>query len=255
MRVEVERSTDDPEFHVARAAKNDYMMDFIGDKTNSQVIDAIRENEGNWEEKLESFLIRLMKKGHFGPFEHPQITFAIKGVSRTLMAQLTRHRTGITFDIRSQRYVDFTDTAAEKLVVKPKSYTTEDHVGRNPDTPTPEEVEELTEVAPEDQFKVAQDTFDKAIHDSVQAYRNLVALGWPPEDARFVLPEGSKVNIYMTLNARTLQHIADMRAQADAQWEVRELTEAVLDLAEEWMPLTFGYYRDEMIHRKNRLAP
>lgn len=255
MRVEVERSTEQPEFHVARAAKNDYMEDWVADKSNDEIIRAIREDEGNWEEQLEAFLKRLMKKGHFGPFEHPQITFAIEGVSRSLMAQLTRHRTGITFDIQSQRYVDFTDKEAEELVVEPKSYSERDHVGRNPDTPTPEEVQERTGVPVGQQFEEAQATFEKAINDSVQAYRNLVALGWPPEDARFVLPIGSKVNIYVTLNARTLMHIADMRAQADAQWEIRELTDEVLDLAEDWMPLTFGYYRSEMVHRKNRLAP
>jgi len=255
MRVQVERSTDQPEFHVARAAKNDYMEDFIGDKSNDDLIQALREDEGNWEDQLRAFLERLMKKGHFGPFEHPQITFAIEGVSRSLMAQLTRHRTGITFDIQSQRYVDFTDKEAEELVVKPKSYTDRDHVGRNPDTPTPEEVQERTGVAVGEQFETAQETFEKAIEDSVQAYRNLVALGWAPEDARYVLPIGSSVNIYMTLNARTLMHIADMRAQGDAQWEIREMTGEVLDLAQDWMPLTFGFYREEMIHRKNRLAP
>jgi len=255
MRVEVERSTDQPEFHVARAAKNDYMEDFIGDKTNDDLVQALREDEGNWEDQLRAFLERLMKKGHFGPFEHPQITFAIEGVSRSLMAQLTRHRTGITFDIQSQRYVDFTDTEAEELVVKPKSYTDRDHVGRNPDTPTPEEVQERTGDAVGEQFETARETFERAIEDSVQAYRNLVALGWAPEDARYVLPIGSSVNIYMTLNARTLMHIADMRAQGDAQWEIREMTGEVLDLAQEWMPLTFDYYRSEMVHRKNRLAP
>lgn len=255
MDVTVDSSTDQPEFHVARAAKNDYMNGWVGEMENREVIDAVRESEGNWEEQLRSFLIRLLKKGHFGPFEHPQITFAIKGVSRTLMAQLTRHRTGITFDVQSQRYVNFTDEDAESLVVMPKSYTDPEHVGRNPDTPTPEEVEKNTGVPEDEQFERARETFDKAIKDSVQAYRNLCALGWAPEDARFVLPEGSKVNIYVTLNARTLLHIADMRAQGDAQWEIRELTEQMLDLAQEWMPLTFDFYRSEMVHRKNRLAP
>jgi len=255
MRVEVERSTEQPEFHVARAAKNDYMEDWVADKSNDDIIRSIQEDEGNWEDKLKEFLIRMMKKGHFGPFEHPQITFAIEDVSRTLMAQLTRHRTGITFDVQSQRYVNFTDQDAEELVVTPKSYTNREHVGRNPDTPSPREVYEKTGVAVDEQFEEAQETFDKAIQDSVQAYQNLVSLGWPPEDARFVLPEGSKVNIYMTLNARTVMHVADMRAQADAQWEVRELTENILNLAEDWMPLTFSFYREELVHRKNRLSP
>jgi thymidylate synthase (FAD) len=77
----------------------------------------------------------------------------------------------------------------------------------------------------------------------------------PPEDARFVLPIGTKVNMVFSLNARMLMHVADMRAAADAQWEIRTLTESVLDLASEWCPITFEHYESEMKHRKNRLAP
>jgi thymidylate synthase (FAD) len=50
-------------------------------------------------------------------------------------------------------------------------------------------------------------------------------------------------------------HVADMRAAADAQWEIREMTEDVLDIASEWCPITFEYYEQYMKNRKNRLAP
>jgi thymidylate synthase (FAD) len=52
-----------------------------------------------------------------------------------------------------------------------------------------------------------------------------------------------------------LMHVADMRAAADSQWEIRELTEEVLEKAAEWCPLTFAYYEEKMKGRKNRLAP
>jgi thymidylate synthase (FAD) len=52
-----------------------------------------------------------------------------------------------------------------------------------------------------------------------------------------------------------LMHVADMRAAADAQWEIRQMTEDVLELAEEWCPITFEHYNEEMKNRKNRLAP
>ena len=77
----------------------------------------------------------------------------------------------------------------------------------------------------------------------------------PPEDARFVLPIGTEVNMVMSMNVRMLMHVADMRAVADAQWEIREMTQKVLDLAREWCPITFEYYDAEMKNRKNRLAP
>jgi thymidylate synthase (FAD) len=52
-----------------------------------------------------------------------------------------------------------------------------------------------------------------------------------------------------------LMHVADMRAAADSQWEIRELTEEVLGKASDWCPLTFAYYEKTMKGRKNRLAP
>jgi thymidylate synthase (FAD) len=77
----------------------------------------------------------------------------------------------------------------------------------------------------------------------------------PPEDARFVLPIGTEVNMVVSMNARMLMHVADMRAAADAQWEIREMTEGILELAKEWCPNTFEYYEETMKNRKNRLAP
>jgi thymidylate synthase (FAD) len=59
----------------------------------------------------------------------------------------------------------------------------------------------------------------------------------------------------MSMNARMLMHVADMRAAADAQWEIRNMTEDILDLAAEWCPTTFEFYDEEMKGRKNRLAP
>jgi len=58
-----------------------------------------------------------------------------------------------------------------------------------------------------------------------------------------------------SLNPRTLLHIADMRAEADAQWEVRGMTNELLDEAAEYLPATMHIYNEELRGRKNRLAP
>lgn len=77
----------------------------------------------------------------------------------------------------------------------------------------------------------------------------------PPEDARFVLPIGTKVNFVMALNVRMLMHVADMRAATDSQWKIREVAEVVLGKASERCPLMFAYYEEKIKGRKNRLAP
>jgi thymidylate synthase (FAD) len=148
------------------------------------------------------------------------------------------------------RYVAFDDVDPEdvrdgEMVVVPPSATDPDWVGRN----------QQTDDFDEEDVRRREELFRETVTDAVESYQELLELGMPPEDARFVLPIGTKVNIVMSMNVRMLMHIADMRAAADSQWEIRGMTEEMLDLAAEWCPITFDYYEREMKGRKNRLAP
>ncbi|MFB6070775.1 MAG: FAD-dependent thymidylate synthase [Halanaeroarchaeum sp.] len=247
MEVRLLEATNDPEELICRAARNDYMEAFNADLSFEETMASV---EGETiEEKKETLIGHLLRHGHFGPFEHAQATFAVEGCSRTCMAQITRHRHA-SFDVRSMRYVSFedvdpADVAAGELVVKPPSVTDPDWVGRKNESGS---VDEETVARREE-------VFSEAVERAVESYQDLLDLGMPPEDARFVLPLGTEVNMVLSLNARMLMHVADMRAAADAQWEVREMTEEILDLAAEWAPITFEYYREHMKNRKNRLAP
>jgi len=89
---------------------------------------------------------------------------------------------------------------------------------------------------------------------ALRDYFQLISMGVPAEDARMVLPIGLRINLVMTVNARSLMHILDMRLPPNAQWEIRELCGALLDLAERWMPNTFEWYRENRAG-KHMLAP
>jgi thymidylate synthase (FAD) len=247
MDVRLLEATEDPEELICQAARNDYMKEFVADMSFEEVMETA--DGETIDDKQETLIHHLLEHGHFGPFEHPHATFAIEGVSRSCMAQLTRHRHA-TFDIQSMRYVSFDDVDPEdvregELIVIPPSATDPDWVGRNQQRGDVDEGE----------AQRREQLFKDTIENAVDSYQELLDLGMPPEDARFVLPIGTKVNIVMTLNARMLMHVADMRAAADAQWEIRGMTEDILELAEEWAPITFEYYNEEMKNRKNRLAP
>ncbi len=247
MEVTLLEATEDPEDVVCKAARNDYSDEFVGGQSLEATMETV---EGDTlAEKKETLIGHLLDHGHFGPFEHAQITFAVKGVSRSCMAQITRHR-HVSFDVQSMRYVAFDDVDPEdvregEMVVVPPSATDPDWVGRNQQKGS---VDEET-VAQRDEI------FRDTVADAVESYQELLDLGMPPEDARFVLPIGTKVNMVMSMNARMLMHVADMRAAADAQWEIRGLTEELLDIAADWCPITFDHYEREMKNRKNRLAP
>ncbi|WP_336344307.1 FAD-dependent thymidylate synthase [Halalkalicoccus ordinarius] len=247
MDVTLLEATDDPERVICTAARNDYMGEFVGDQSFEETMASV--DGDSLEEKQRTLIGHLLSHGHFGPFEHPQATFAIEGMSRSCMAQITRHR-HVSFDVQSMRYVAFDEVDPEavragEMVVVPPSATDPDWVGRNQRSGS---VDEAT-------IEKREEVFRESVSRSVEDYQRLLDLGMAPEDARFVLPIGTKVNVVMSMNARMLMHVADMRAAADAQWEIRELTERVLELAADWCPITFDYYEENMKGRKNRLAP
>jgi len=247
MEVTLLEATEDPEDLICKAARNDYSDEFVGGQSLEATMETIEGD--SLAEKKETLIGHLLDHGHFGPFEHPQITFAVKGVSRSCMAQITRHR-HVSFDVQSMRYVAFDDVDPEavregELVVTPPSATDPDWVGRN----------QKTDAVDEDTVAKRGEIFADTIQHAVESYQELLDLGMPPEDARFVLPIGTKVNMVFSMNARMLMHVADMRAAADAQWEIRNMTEELLDIAADWCPITFAHYEEHMKNRKNRLAP
>lgn len=231
MRVEVLRATPDPERLVWTCAHQCYTPDFAMD-------DKVPETH-------ENLLIDLLNRGHYGPFEHPQITFNIGGISRACLAQLTRHRIGVTFDVQSHRYtkVENAEPTPEYFVFPP--YLEEGVKGH---------ARGVGKVKLSSHPRAVAWEFRRAYKNALDTYRELLADGVPPEDARLVLPEGIKINLTMSANARSLMHILDMRLPPNAQWEIRELCERLLDLAEEWMPVTFGWYRQKRAG-KQYLAP
>ncbi|WP_135302903.1 FAD-dependent thymidylate synthase [Haloarcula amylovorans] len=246
MEVTLLEATDDPEDLVCKAARNDYSDEFVGGQSLSATMETV--DGDSLEAKKETLIGHLLEHGHFGPFEHPQITFAVEGISRSCMAQITRHR-HVSFDVQSMRYVSFDevdpdDVRAGEMVVVPPSATDPDWVGRNQQAD-----------ADEADIEKREEIFRNTVADAVESYQELLDLGMPPEDARFVLPIGTKVNMVMSMNVRMLMHVADMRAAADAQWEIRNMTEDLLDIAADWCPITFDHYEREMKNRKNRLAP
>lgn len=232
--------TPDPEKLVCLAARGDYHDGFVPDEGFEEIM-APLDGE-TLEDKMESLIRLLMKRGHYGPFEHVATTWGIKGMSRACMAQITRHRIA-SFDIQSQRYVDFGDQTPEDMCWPP-AFTAEEVKSREAGRHT-------IEMPPDERRKRVTEHYRQAI----ELYNDLTDAGVPREDARMVLPVGSRVNGTMTVNTRSLMHILDMRAAGDAQWEIRRVAEQMMERVSEEMPITFGLYKEELHMRPNRLAP
>ena len=85
--------TPEPERIIAAAAKLCY---------SASGVDALLDKLTP--EKAAEFVEMLASMGHESPIEHASFTFGIEGVSRSLLAQITRHRIA-SFSVQSQRYV------------------------------------------------------------------------------------------------------------------------------------------------------
>ena len=207
MKVKLLAYTPDPEKLVAAAAKNCY---------SSTDVDSVLD--GLTEEKTESFVNMLSEIGHESPIEHVSFTFAIEGVSRSLLAQITRHRIA-SFSVQSQRYVR--EKGFEYVV--------------------PPEI---------DKIPAARAKFIQAMEGYL---KDLLEQGVPEktarskaekhaiEDARYVLPNACATRIVMTANARSLKNFFRLRCCNRAQWEIRALAEEMYRQVYAVAPTLFGH--------------
>ena len=187
--------TPNPEQVVALSAKLCY--------SDADIMDL---KEGVEEKDVSKFIARLVSMGHLSPIEHASFTFGIEGVSRSLLAQITRHRIA-SFSVKSLRYVAANKKGAFNYVI-------------------PEAIEALGEEYV-DKFKAQMDTM-QGWYDEWQKL-----LGGDceksNEDARFVLPNAAETKMTMTMNVRELMHFFTVRCCNRAQWEIREVAWSMLE--------------------------
>ncbi|WP_298833777.1 FAD-dependent thymidylate synthase [uncultured Planococcus sp.] len=178
-------------------------------------------------------LIRqIVASKHLSTVEHLTFTFAVEGVSRALLAQLTRHRVGFSFSVQSQRYVRFgsADRSGGFDYVTPDSVEKSDK--RYEFDPLHGIDASVTQV------------FDKVMRDSQEAYDLLRSLGIPAEDARAVLPQAAACNLVMTANLRSLlDFYVKRKAGNGAQGEIAALAERLKDEVVAVEPWTESFFK------------
>ena len=161
-----------------------------------------------------SFVKRIMDMGHESVLEHASFTFGVEGVSRVLLAQLTRHRLA-SFSVQSQRYVSYEDGFG--YIVPPKIAA----LGE--------------EAVAEYQHQMA------TMHEWYCAWQEKLGVGeGSNEDARFVLPGACETRLMMTMNVRELRHFFSLRMCSRAQWEIRALASEMHRLCMEVAPALFA---------------
>lgn len=213
--------TPDPERTIACAAKLCYSPSSIEDL-----------RDGLTDEKVESFVNMLSGLGHESPIEHASFTFGIEGVSRSLLAQITRHRIA-SFSVKSQRYVN---EGAFEFVTPPEISAEDDvlDIYNESMRAAQEAYDKIAEVLTEKHKKA----FMAEGKDEKTAQR--LASKKAIEDARFVLPNACETKMVVTMNARSLMNFFHHRCCNRAQWEIHEVADQMLKLVCDVAPNLFS---------------
>lgn len=177
MKVELISYTQDPLFTIEKAASTCY------------------DSEPSEDGKI---MMACYRSGHHSVLEHVSFTYRISGVSRSLLAQFTRHRVGDAFSVRSQRYCSEDGFG----------YVTPPSIQKN---------------------EKALKLYDQLMDNIASVYTLLASSDIPQEDARFVLPNACETVITFTANLRELIHICNERLCSRAQWEIRAMVQAMVN--------------------------
>lgn len=158
------------------------------------------------------YLANILRQGHYSVLEHASVTFLVRGVSRSLLTELTRHR-HLSFSVVSQRYVDYSQT---EPVIPPAMRSNSGmaaHLRR-------------------------QYARDVATYEAYVA--TLVADGLSRkaarEAARSVLPNAAPVDMVVTGNLRAWRDVLGKRWHVAADAEIREMAGLVLERLREVAP-------------------
>jgi len=187
--------SENPEKNVALAARLCYSED------GAEALEAKMTQKD-----MNNLVRKVVGLGHYSTLEHTYFYFHIV-CSRVASHQLVRHRIGVSYSQRSQRYVKEDDF---DYIMPPK-------IAKNKDT---------------------ADDFREWMEKGREIYNEMLADDIPAEDARFVLPT-VKTNLMVSYNARSLYHFFSLRCCSRAQWEIRSLANQMLKQVKEIAPVLF----------------
>jgi len=162
-----------------------------------------------------TYLANILRQAHESVVEHATATFYVTGVSRSLLAELSRHR-HVSLSVVSQRYVDESDAAT---VVPPAG---------NVDPVVRGRLVEMHE-------------------EALRSYRNivdrLIEAGLPRkqarEAARSVLPNATETRFVVTANMRGWRDVLRRRWHLAADAEIRAFASVVLEQLRQVAPNVF----------------
>lgn len=167
---------------------------------------------------------------HWVPFGHPQISIRMQAPV-PIARQCFKHKVGFVESEESRRYISTTP----EIYVPPFLRAKADNVKQG----------SSNEAHPDSAWLL--DTYQRICREAVQAYEGMINMGVCPEQARFVLPQGTEVNWVWTGSLYAFANAYNQRSDSHAQKEVQDLFAQVDQIIAplypvSWQALTQGKY-------------
>ncbi len=166
----------------------------------------------------EKFIANIIKSGHESVIEHSSVTFKII-CDRGVLAEITRHRLA-SFSVESTRYNDYSNGKfdGELTFIKPNFWAEDD-----------------------ENFLLWKNTMSQLEKIYLEMRKN----GARPEQARSILPNSLKTEIFMTANLREWRHFLKLRTSSRAHPQMRQVALKIYEILREKLPVIFSDIKTE----------
>ncbi|MGH3144796.1 MAG: FAD-dependent thymidylate synthase [Rubrobacter sp.] len=183
-------------------------------------------------ENAAAYIERLTSAGHGSVLEHASFSFLLYGISRSVTHELVRHRAGVGFSQISQRYVS---GSVLRFVERPE-YQEDEELHRL--------FEGRADRAAAEYEAMAEQLLERQEGGSamLSADYKTDARKKVQQTARSLLPNETEAPMVFTGNVRALRHIIEMRADAHAESEIRNLALRLFLCLRTADPILFGDY-------------
>lgn len=159
------------------------------------------------ETRIPQLLKMLAEAGHHTPFEKSMIGFLVTCDTASHI-HILKHRIGVSVNGESARYKELKDD---------KYYVPEDW---------PDVLYDNTTNFAEDALAKYHEVLDSLVEKGYDRKR-------AKESARFLLPYANQVILDVSFNFRSFMHFQNLRNKPDAQKEIRDIADQMLELVRE----------------------
>ena len=163
----------------------------------------------------------LAKHNHWTPFAHPQITLRIKAPI-SIRTQCFKHKAGFVENEISRRYV----------TINPEFYFP--NWRTSPTQGAKQGSEDFMKEGTEKEL--CKQNYSRAVTKCLEVYEDLIKSGIAPEQARFVLPQGTYTEWWWTGSLAAYARFYTQRIDPHAQWEIQEYAKGIDKILEELFP-------------------